>query len=93
MGVQKMYASPISVELYRKGDWLDGVWYFTLAPFRCGVVAGPMIGDFWHLKRALQSGRYRLEMSDSMPLDPLQLEKCRDMGLVRAAAEPVESEA
>jgi len=90
MDIRGMYASPIPIELYRKGgwlSWLDGIWYFTTIPFACGTVSNRMVDDYWHLKRALRSGRYRVVLSNDMPLDALQLEKCQAMGLVRAGQE------
>ena len=88
MDARGMYESRIPIELYRKGSgWLDGIWYFTTIPFACGTVSNRMVDDFWPLKRALASGRYRVVLSEDAPLDALQLEKCHAMGLVRAGQE------
>jgi|GEM_PF-6623967 len=100
--IREMHAIPMPITLYRAGGWIYGIRYSAAEPPAGCSNDGSMVDDFWPLKRALRSGRgcgsfasgrYRVVLSEEAPLDVLQLEKCRDMGLVRAAAEPVESEA
>ena len=91
MDVSGMYASPVPVPIhitfYKSGMWIYGIRYSAAAPPAGCSSDGNMVDDYWHLKRALRSGRYRVVLSNDMPLDALQLEKCQAMGLVRATAE------